>query len=198
MDGRRCRCRRCLEWHPLQVRHKQDWYWGFILLLPQAQYCPNQMLAVMLLSQHRISHPKPPRAPCGARRNGHAIRTWSAVGSEAPHSQFGIEARPHLCMDEWNRQTPVCRRLSLTQAVGGKLIPTGLPLVLGIKTRSLEEFSQYSQYSTFHLWFVHSEARMPSLARLFKRFCAANTNGRLDLSLSWLASEDSFKRPYKI
>ena len=31
----------------------------------------------------------------------------------------------------------------------------------------------------------HSEARMPSPARLSKRFRAAGTNGRLDLSLSW-------------
>ena len=85
---------------------------------------------------------------------------------KAPYSQFGEEARPRLCMDEWNRPTSVRRRLSLTQAVQGKLIPTGLALVLGIKTtRSLKVFSQYS---AFHLWFVHSEARMPSLARCLK------------------------------
>ena len=32
---------------------------------------------------------------------------------------------------------------------------------------------------------VHSEARMPSPARLSKRFRAAGANGRLDLSLAW-------------
>ena len=114
------------------------------------------MLAVMLLSQHRVSSSKTvrPRAPCGARCIGHAIRTWSAVCSAAPHSQFGEGARPHLCMDEWNSPTPVRRRLSLTQAVWGKLIPTGLALVLGIKTRSREVFSQYF---AFYLWFLHSE-----------------------------------------
>ena len=76
------------------------------------------MLAVMLLSQHRVSSSKTvrPRAPCGARCIGHAIRTWSAVCSEAPHSQFGEGARPHLCMDKWNRPTSIRRRLSLTQA----------------------------------------------------------------------------------
>ena len=31
---------------------------------------------------------------------------------------------------------------------------------------------------------------MPSSARLFNRFRAAGTNGRLDLSLFWRASED--------
>ena len=89
------------------------------------------MLAVMLLSQHRVSSSKTvrPRAPCGAQYIGHAVRTWSAVCSEAPHSQFGEGARPHLCMDEWNCPTPVCRRLSLTQATRGKPIPTGLALV---------------------------------------------------------------------
>ena len=51
--------------------------------------------------------------------------TWSAVCSEAPHSQFGEGARPHLCMDKWNRPTPVRRRLSLTQVARGKPIPTG-------------------------------------------------------------------------
>ena len=86
------------------------------------------MLAVVLLSQHRVSSSKTvrPRAPCGARCIGHAVRTRSAVCSEAPHSQFGEGARPYLCMNEWNCPTPVRRRLSLTQAARGKPIPTGL------------------------------------------------------------------------
>ena len=80
------------------------------------------MLAVVLLSQHRASSSKTvrPRAPCGARCIGHAVRTWSAVCSEAPHSQFGEGVRSHLCMDEWNRPTPVHRRFSITQAARGK------------------------------------------------------------------------------
>ena len=65
-------------------------------------HCLNQMLAVVLLSHHRVSPSKTvrSRAPCGARCIGHAVRTWSAVCSEAPHSQFGEGARPHLCIDE--------------------------------------------------------------------------------------------------
>ena len=155
------------------------------------------MLAVMLLNQHRVSSSKTvrPRAPCGAPYIRHAVRIWSAVCSEKPHSQFGEGARPHLCMDEWNRPTPVCKRLSLTQAARGKPIPTGLAPVPGTKARSLEA---PSQYSVFHLWFVHSEARMPSLARLSKRFRAAGTNKRLNLSLSCRVSEDPLKRPCKI
>ena len=100
--------------------------------------------------QHRVSSSKTvrPHAPCGARCMGHAIRTWSAVCSAAPHSRFGEGARLHLCMNEWNRPTPVLKRLSLTQAARDKPIPTGLALVLGTKTRSLEEFSQYF---AFHL-----------------------------------------------
>ena len=80
------------------------------------------MLAVVLLRQHRVSSSKTvrPRAPCGVRCIGHAVSTWSAVCSEAPHSQFNEGARPHLCMDEWNRPTPVRRRLSLTQAARDK------------------------------------------------------------------------------
>ena len=58
---------------------------------------------------------------------------WSVVCSEAPHSQFGEGATPHLYMDEWNRPTPVRRRFSFTQDVLGKPIPRGLELALGIK-----------------------------------------------------------------
>ena len=123
---------------------------GLSFYYPRLLHCLDQMLAVMLLSQHRVSSSKTvrPRAPCGARCIGHAVSTWSAVSSEAPHSQFGEGARPHLCMDEWNRSTPVRRRLSLTQAARGKPIPTGLAPVSGTKARSLEAFSQYS---AFHL-----------------------------------------------
>ena len=181
------------EGYPLQVRQKQDWGRRFILLL----YCLNQMLAVMLLSQHRVSSSKTvrPCVQCGARCIGHAVRTWSAVCSEAPHSQFDEGARPHVCMDEWNCPTPARRRLSLTQAARNKPIPTGLALVPGTKARSLKAFLQYF---IFHLRFIYSKARMPSLARLFKRFRAVDTNGRLDLSLTWPVSADPLKRPYQI
>ena len=180
------------EGYPLQVRHKQDWGRGFILLLPQTVALPGSDAGSDVIKPSKTVRP---RAPCGARCIGHAVRTWSAVCSEAPHSQFSEGARPHLCMDEWNRPTPVHRRLSLTQAALSKPIPTGLAPVLGTKARSLEAFSQYS---VFHLSFVHSEARMPSLVRLSKRFRAPGTNGRLDLSLAWRVSEDPLKRPYKI
>ena len=84
------------------------------------------MLAVISLSQHRVSSSKTvrPRTPCGARCIGHAVSTWSAVCSEAPHSRLSEGARSHLCMDEWNRLTPVRRRLSLTQAARDKPIST--------------------------------------------------------------------------
>ena len=103
------------------------------------------MLAVMLLSQHRVSSSKTvrPRVPCGTRCMGHTIRTWSAVCSEAPHSQFGEGARPHLYMDEWNFPTPVRRRLSLIHAAPDKPIPTGLAPVPGTKAPSLGAFSQF-------------------------------------------------------
>ena len=75
---------------------------GLSFYYPRLLHCLDQMLAVMLLSQHRVLSSKTvrPRAPCGARCMGHIVSTWSAVCSEAPHSQFGEGARPHLCMDE--------------------------------------------------------------------------------------------------
>ena len=123
---------------------------GLSFYYPRLLNCLNQMLAVVLLSQHRVLSSKTVRnhAPCGARCIGHAVSTWSAVCSEAPHSQFGEGARLHLCMDEWNCSTPVRRRLSLTQAARGKLIPTGLASVRGTKAQSLQV---PSQYSVFHL-----------------------------------------------
>ena len=73
---------------------------GLSFYYPRLLHCLDQMLAVISLSQHRVSSSKVvrPRAPCGARCIGHAVSTWSAVCSEAPHSQFGEGARPHLCM----------------------------------------------------------------------------------------------------
>ena len=123
---------------------------GLSFYYPRLLYCPDQMLAVMSVSQHRVSSSKTvrPRVPCGAQCIGHAVSTWSAVCSEASHSQFGEGARPHLCMDEWNCPTPIRRWLSLTQAAQGKPIPTGLAPVSGTKAQSLEAFSQYS---VFHL-----------------------------------------------
>ena len=96
----------------------------------------------MLLSQHRVSSSKTvrPRDLCGARCIGHAVSTWSAVCSEAPHSQFDEGAKPHLCMDEWNRLTPFRRLLSLTQAARGKPIPTSLALVLAQKHGAWKHF----------------------------------------------------------
>ena len=110
---------------------------------PRLLHCLNQMLAVVLLTQHRVSSSKTvrPRTPCGARCIGHAVSTWSAVCSEAPHSQFGEGARPHLCMDEWNCPTPVSKWLSLAEAARGKPISAGLAPVPGTKARSLEAFS---------------------------------------------------------
>ena len=83
----------------------------------------------------------------GARCIRHAVRTWSAVCSAAPHSQFGEGARPHFCMDEWNRPTPVRRRLSLTQVARGKLIPTGLAPVPGTKTQNLWKHFHNTSFS---------------------------------------------------
>ena len=193
----RRRCRRRLKGIHSRSDTNRTGAEGLSFYYPRMLHCLDQMLAVMSLSQHRVSSSKTirPRAPCGGQCIGHAVSTWSAVCSEAPHSQFGEGARPHLCMDEWNRPTPVRRRLSSTQAARGKPIPTGLAPVSGTKAWSLETFSQYS---VFQLWFVHSEARMPSLARLSKKFRATGTNGGLDLSLAWRVSEDPLKRPYKI
>ena len=61
-----------------------------------------QMPAVMVFNQHRVSTSKTvsPRIPVGARCTGHVRMMCSAVCSAAPHSQFDVGARPHLCMND--------------------------------------------------------------------------------------------------
>ena len=109
----------------------------------------------------------------------------------APHSQSDAGARPHLSVDEWNRPTPVRRRLSLIQAIQAKPNSAGLVLVLKIKARNRDVLSLCS---VFHL-FSSTRQRMPSPASLSNRFRADVTNRRLDRSFSSQASEDYLKRP---
>ena len=62
---------------------------GSSFYYPRLLHCLDQMLAVMSLSQHRVSSSKThrPRAQCGARCIGHTVSIWSAVCSEVPHLQ---------------------------------------------------------------------------------------------------------------
>ena len=153
------------EGYPLQVSTSRTGAEGLSFYYPRLLHCLNQMLAVVLLSQHQVLSSKTirPHAPCGARCIEHAVSTWFAVCSEVLHSQFSEEARPHLCMNECNCPTPVHRRLSLTQAARGKPIPTGLALVQGTKAQSLQaslilvmvmktqSLDLLSLFSVFHL-----------------------------------------------
>ena len=92
---------------------------GLFFYYSRLLYCPDQILVVMVLSQHGVSSSKNHQTstPSGAQCIGYIIRKWSAVCSEALHSQFNKGVRSHLCMDIWNCPTPVHRQLSLTQAV---------------------------------------------------------------------------------
>ena len=114
-------------------------------------YCPNQMLAEMVLSQVEFGQKKPSDLVL------HVVPdVWGTLLKRGPRFvlrrrtlQFSEGTKPHLRMGEWNHPTPVRRRLSLTQAVRDKFIPTGLTPVLGMKTRNLKVFWQYS---AFHLY----------------------------------------------
>ena len=112
----------------IQVRHKKRmWTGGLFFYHPNLLCCLDQILAVMELSQHLVSSFKTVRPIISqdARCMGHVKIMWSAVCSLAPHLHFADEARPHLCMDEPKRPTPVHRRLGLNQVVLVKLIPIG-------------------------------------------------------------------------
>ena len=90
------------EGYPLQVRHKQDWGRGFILLLPQAAALPGSDASSGVIKPALSFFIQNRQTSCSmwCLCIGHAVRTWSVVCSEVPHSQFDERARPHLCMDE--------------------------------------------------------------------------------------------------
>ena len=119
----------------IQIRHKKRMGTESLSFYhPNLLCCPDQMLAVMELSQHIVSSSKTvrPIIPRGPGCMGHVKIMRSTVCSLATHSHFAEEARPHLCMDEPKRPTPVRRRLSFTQAVLVKLISVSLVLTLGM------------------------------------------------------------------
>ena len=104
------------EGYPLQVRYKQDWGRGFILLLPQTAALAESDAGsdVIKPASSFVIQNRQTSCSMGARCMGHVVSTWSAVCSEAPHSQFNEGTRPHLCMDEWNCPTPVRKLLGVS------------------------------------------------------------------------------------
>ena len=113
----------------IQVRYmKRMGYESLVFFHLSLLCCPDQMLAVMELSQHLVSSSKTvrPIIPRGARCVGHVKIMWSAVCSLAPHSHFAEEEKTRSGMNESKRPTPVRRRLSLIQAVLVRLIPIDL------------------------------------------------------------------------
>ena len=125
----------------IQVRHKKRMGTeGLSFYHPNPLCCLDQMLAVMKLRQYLVSSSKTvrPIIPENARCMRYVKTMWSAVYLLVPHSHFAKKVRPHLCMEEPKRPTPVCRQLSLTKVVLAKLIPIGLGLTQEMWTPSAE------------------------------------------------------------
>ena len=144
---------------------------------PRLLHCLDQMLAMMLKSQHRVLLSKTvrPCAPCGPQCIGHAIRTWSAVCSVVPHLHFGERAKPHLCMDEWNTSP---QAVELNPSCLGQACPNRLGTGPGQKnTESGRIF--------IVLCIPFMVCPLKSTDAKSKRFCTAGTNGHLDFNLSW-------------
>ena len=78
----RRRRRRCLKGIHSRSDTNRTGAEGLSFYYPRLLYCLDQMLAVMSLSQHRVSSSKTvrPRAPCGARCIGHAVSTYMVCG----------------------------------------------------------------------------------------------------------------------
>ena len=100
----------------------RTWAEGLSFYYPRLLYCPDQILAEMLLSRYRVSSSKNvrSRAPCCAQCMGNAIRTWTAVCSAVPYSQFNEGARPHEQMESPNTSPRV---LELNPSCSGKAHP---------------------------------------------------------------------------
>ena len=66
---------------------------------PRLLYCTDQMLAVMLLSQHRLSSSKAvrPYAPCSARCMGHAIRPYGLQFVQRRRTRILVKERDPVC-----------------------------------------------------------------------------------------------------
>ena len=71
---------------------------GLSFYYPRLLHCLNQMLAVVLLSQHRVSSSKivRPCSPCGARCIGHAVRTWLRF-AQRRHTCNSVKERDPIC-----------------------------------------------------------------------------------------------------
>ena len=114
--------------HQLWIKHKQDWGQGFIHLLPRAAALPESDAGEMVLSRNWVSSSKPSDHVLHTQYHmpavRHAVKTWSAVCSAAPGSQSCEGVRPHCAWTNGITLTPVCRRLSLTQAVRRKPNPS--------------------------------------------------------------------------
>ena len=98
---------------------------GLSFHYPRPLYSPDQMLAVMVLSQHRVSSSKTvrTRAPCGARCMGHVNhvnKTWSAICLAALHSQFGEGARPPFVHGRMELPNTSLQAIELDRSYSGR------------------------------------------------------------------------------
>ena len=113
---------------------------GLSFYYPRLLCCLYQTLSVIVLSQHGVS----------SSNHQASLDLVLHVVPDMVLLERGLRylqrrrTRNYLHMDEWNRPTPVRRRLSFTLVVWGKLNPIGLALVLGIKVRSLDVLPHHS------------------------------------------------------
>ena len=72
---------------------------GLSFYYPRLLHCLDQMLAVMSLSQHRVSSYKTvrPRAPCGARCIGHAVSVHGLRFAQRRHTCNSVKERDPSC-----------------------------------------------------------------------------------------------------
>ena len=167
----------------IQVRHKKRMGTeGLSFYHTNLLYSLNQMLAVIELSQHLILPSKTirPIIPRDARCVGNVKIMWSAVRSLAPHSHFVEGARPHLCMDETKRPTPVRRREFDSSCSSQTHSNRSCADSRNVDT----ERCILSEYSVSHVKLIHWAARMPNSDKLCNSFRATETKMRLDFSLS--------------
>ena len=73
---------------------------GLSFYYPRLLHCLDQTLAVMSLSQHRVSSSKTvrPRAPCGTRCIGHAVSSLHGLRfAQRRHTRNSVKERDPIC-----------------------------------------------------------------------------------------------------
>ena len=198
LEIRHCCCR--LKGHPLQVRRKQDWGRRFILLLTQAAVLFGSDAdsdGVELASSFIIPNRQFWCSMWCPRCAMYGSGCYNVVCGLCNGAILTMRRRSETPFGHGRMEFPNTsfRAIELDPSCSGQAHFSRLGT--GPRYGNTEPACILAVIRVTSI-ILQSKARMPSPASWFNKFRSACTNGGLDLKLSWRASEDPFKKPYKI